>query len=50
MNQTVFNDGYVTVQTGGATVDWFFADRINNNGGPLDTPTNMFLGSGTVLG
>lgn len=39
--QPVFNDNYVDVLTGGAGIDWFFANRIADNGGVLDTITDL---------
>ena len=39
-SQTVFNDTDVDILTGSQGQDWFFANRVADNGGPLDCITD----------
>ena len=39
--QTVFNDNSADTLTGSQGIDWFFANRIADNGGVLDTVTDQ---------
>lgn len=39
-SQTVFDDSSVDVLTGSQGTDWFFANRVADNGGPLDIITD----------
>ena len=39
--QTVFNDNQVDTLTGNQGVDWFFANRVADNGGVLDIVTDL---------
>lgn len=40
VSQTVFNDNDVDMLTGSQGQDWFFANRVADNGGPIDFVTD----------
>jgi hypothetical protein len=40
-NQTVFNDNNADTLTGSQGIDWFFANRVADGGGVLDTVTDQ---------
>jgi Ca2+-binding RTX toxin-like protein len=43
LGQTVFNDNDVDKLTGSQGTDWFFGNRINDNGGVLDNITDQAI-------